>query len=145
MLIGYAWVSTDDQDLTLQRTALKEAGCRRVYEEKLSGDKPGPTHEIRGSIWQADGIGFSPREEEKAMLEALINKFAQIEDPRCDWRVEHKLLDILAIAVCAVIGEAESFEDIALYGRCKRDWLPLPRAAGRHPFARHLPPGTDAD
>ena len=25
------------------------------------------------------------------MLEALINTFAQIEDPRCDWRVEHKL------------------------------------------------------
>src|SRR3954454_14343768 len=57
------------------------------------------------------------------MLEALINTFARIEDPRCDWRVEHKLLDILVIAVCAVIGEAESFEDIALYGRCKRDWL----------------------
>src|SRR4051812_7172070 len=57
------------------------------------------------------------------MLEALVDKFAQIEDPRCDWRVEHKLLDILVIAVCAVIGEAESFEDIALYGRCKRGWL----------------------
>ena len=57
------------------------------------------------------------------MLEALINTFAQLEAPRCDWRVEHKLLDILVIAVCAVIGEAESFEDIALYGRCKRDWL----------------------
>src|SRR3954464_12009678 len=57
------------------------------------------------------------------MLEALINTFAQIEDPRCDWRVEHKLIDVLVIAVCAVIGEAESFEDIALYGRCKRDWL----------------------
>jgi hypothetical protein len=50
------------------------------------------------------------------MLEALISKFAQIEDPRCDWRVEHKLLDILVIAVCAVIGEAEGFEDIALPG-----------------------------
>ena len=50
------------------------------------------------------------------MLEALISNFAQIEDPRCDWRVENKLLDILVIAVCAVIGEAESFEDIALYG-----------------------------
>ena len=57
------------------------------------------------------------------MLEALISKFAQIEDPRCEWKVEHRLLDILVIAVCAVIGEAESFEDIALYGRCKRDWL----------------------
>ena len=57
------------------------------------------------------------------MLEVLISQFAQLEDPRCDWRVEHKLIDILVIAVCAVIGEAESFEDIALYGRCKRDWL----------------------
>jgi DNA invertase Pin-like site-specific DNA recombinase len=43
MLIGYARVSTEDQDLTVQRAALKEAGCRRVYEEKVSGarrDRP---------------------------------------------------------------------------------------------------------
>ncbi|HZH25862.1 MAG TPA: ISAs1 family transposase, partial [Azospirillaceae bacterium] len=33
------------------------------------------------------------------------------------------LIDVLVIAVCAVLGEAESFEDIALYGRCKRAWL----------------------
>jgi DNA invertase Pin-like site-specific DNA recombinase len=39
MLIGYARVSTDDQDLRLQRTALKEAGCRRTLEEKVSGAK----------------------------------------------------------------------------------------------------------
>ncbi len=57
------------------------------------------------------------------MLEALITEFARIKDPRCDWKVEHKLIDILVIAVCAVIAEAESFEDIALYGRCKQDWL----------------------
>ena len=57
------------------------------------------------------------------MLEALITQLATLEDPRCEWRVEHRLLDILVIAVCAVLGEAESFEDIALYGRCKRQWL----------------------
>jgi predicted transposase YbfD/YdcC len=57
------------------------------------------------------------------MLDALVAQFASIEDPRCGWRVEHRLIDILVIAVCAVIGEAESFEDIALYGRCKRAWL----------------------
>jgi predicted transposase YbfD/YdcC len=57
------------------------------------------------------------------MLEALIAGLASIEDPRCEWKVEHRLLDILVIAVCAVLGEAETFEDIALYGRCKRAWL----------------------
>ncbi len=43
MLLGYARVSTDDQHLTLQRAALREAGCRRLYEEKVSGvrrDRP---------------------------------------------------------------------------------------------------------
>ncbi len=39
MFIGYARVSTDDQDLTAQRATLKEAGCKRIYEEKLSGAK----------------------------------------------------------------------------------------------------------
>jgi predicted transposase YbfD/YdcC len=57
------------------------------------------------------------------MLEALITELEAIEDPRCGWKVEHRLIDVLVIAVCAVLGEAESFEDIALYGRCKHAWL----------------------
>jgi DNA invertase Pin-like site-specific DNA recombinase len=39
MLTGYARVSTDDQDLRLQRGLLTEAGCRRIFEEKSSGAK----------------------------------------------------------------------------------------------------------
>src|SRR4051794_23989911 len=57
------------------------------------------------------------------MLEALLTEFEAVEDPRDPRRVEHRLIDILVIAVCAVLGAAESFEDMADYGRCKEAWL----------------------
>src|ERR671939_498040 len=57
------------------------------------------------------------------MLEALITGFEAVEDPRDPCRVEHRLIDILVIAACAVLGAAESFEDMADYGRCKHEWL----------------------
>jgi DNA invertase Pin-like site-specific DNA recombinase len=37
MLIGYARVSTTDQDLTIQVEQLTAAGCKRIYQEKKSG------------------------------------------------------------------------------------------------------------
>lgn len=37
MKIGYARVSTKDQNLDLQIKALEKAGCERIYQEKISG------------------------------------------------------------------------------------------------------------
>jgi predicted transposase YbfD/YdcC len=56
-------------------------------------------------------------------LEALVRHLGAVEDPRCEGKVEHRLRDILVIAVCAVIACAESWCDIALYGRSKLAWL----------------------
>ena len=56
-------------------------------------------------------------------VEKLVEHFSALEDPRCAGKVEHRLIDILVIAVCAVIACAESWDDIALYGRTKLGWL----------------------
>jgi len=52
-------------------------------------------------------------------IEKLGRYFVAVEDPRCSSKVEHRLVDILVIVVCAVIACAESWDDIALYGRSK--------------------------
>ena len=39
MLIGYARVSTQDQNLDLQKKALSKAGCKKVFEDKVSGTR----------------------------------------------------------------------------------------------------------
>src|SRR3954451_9122953 len=53
----------------------------------------------------------------------LVQHFGAVADPRCGGRIEHRLTAILVIAVCAVIACAESWDDIALYGRSKLAWL----------------------
>lgn len=39
MLVGYARVSTIDQNLELQIVALQEAGCEKIYQDQISGTK----------------------------------------------------------------------------------------------------------
>jgi predicted transposase YbfD/YdcC len=60
--------------------------------------------------------------EEENGRGAIAEHFSELEDPR--WHNKrHKLLDIVVIAICAVICGADSWEDIELFGQSKEEWL----------------------
>lgn len=59
----------------------------------------------------------------KKPLEAIEEHFGKIIDPRKDRTRAHKLMDIIAIAICAVICGAEGWTDIELFGKNKQHWL----------------------
>lgn len=54
---------------------------------------------------------------------SLLTHFETLEDPRTAYLVEHPLIDIVALTICAVICGAETWEDIEAYGRSKLGWL----------------------
>jgi DNA invertase Pin-like site-specific DNA recombinase len=72
MLFGYARVSTQDQNLELQREALTRAGCEKVFEDKVSGtraDRPGLARALEmlregGTlvVWKLDRLGRSVKQ-----------------------------------------------------------------------------------
>lgn len=54
---------------------------------------------------------------------SLIVSFQDLPDPRVTGRCNHKLIDIIVIAVCAVIAGAESWVEIADFGEARQEWL----------------------
>lgn len=93
--IGYARVSTWDQETDLQIDALKEAGCERIFEEHASGTKtdrpelaaaldylrPGDTL----VVWRLDRLGRS--------LKHLIDVVADLQERGIGLRVLHGGID----------------------------------------------------
>ena len=69
MLIGYARVSTQDQNLDLQTEALAKAGCKKIFDDKISGshaERPGLAkvqETLRAGdtlvVWKLDRLGRS--------------------------------------------------------------------------------------
>lgn len=83
MKIGYARVSTQDQNLDMQIDALKSAGCEIIFEEKISGkskERPELTklfEKLRKGdtvvVWKLDRLGRSLKD-----LIDLITKMQQL-------------------------------------------------------------------
>ena len=71
----------------------------------------------------------SPR---KSRLAALLDRFAQVEDPRDVRRILHPLPEILLLVVCGTVADCDDYEDIAAWGAAHLDFLRryLPYANG---------------
>jgi predicted transposase YbfD/YdcC len=68
----------------------------------------------------------------KRRLAALLDHFAQVEDPRDVRRILHPLPEILLLVVCGTIADCDDYEDIAAWGAAHLDVLRehLPYAHG---------------
>ena len=114
MLIGYARVSTSDQETNLQVDALKRFGVRRVYWEKGSG--VGPRHELqrvlrllkRGDVlvvWKLDRIARS--------LQDLLRVMQLLQDKGCSFRSLTEPVDTttsMGRLVLQILGAVAEFE-----------------------------------
>ena len=72
---------------------------------------------------------------------SLLERLQHIPDPRIHRRRRHDLIDLLAIALCATIGGADNWVEVAQFGQAHHDWfkrfLRLPSGIASHDtFAR---------
>ena len=59
----------------------------------------------------------------EAGIAGLIERFGDLPDPRVEGRTDHDLLDIIVLALCAVMSGAEGWDDMEDWGREREGWL----------------------
>lgn len=135
MLIGYARISTDDQNLDLQKDALTRAGCERVLEDRESGAKasrPGLKAALEYAregdtilVWRLDRLGRSLRD--------LIDLVNRLESRGIGLRSLHESIDTTTSSgklVFHVFGALAEFERNLIRERTQAG-LTAARARGR--------------
>ena len=95
MLIGYARVSTDDQNLNLQHDALKNAGCEKIFDDQITGSKiqrPGLEEALEYTragdvivVWRLDRLSRS--------LKDLIEIVALLDSKSIGLKSLHESID----------------------------------------------------
>ncbi|ODH02464.1 transposase [Nostoc sp. KVJ20] len=93
--------------------SVRAASGREGFETKFGKAKKSNPHQLK------------PKEVAsiETIQQSLLENFGDIKDPRVERTKKHQLTDILVIAILAVIGGAQGWEDIENYGISKRKWL----------------------
>ncbi|MCP4409644.1 MAG: recombinase family protein [Gammaproteobacteria bacterium] len=135
MLIGYARVSTDDQNLALQQDALSQAGCERVFEDNLGGakaERPGLREAVKYArsgdtlvVWRLDRLSRS--------LKNLIEMVNRLESKAIGLKSLQEAIDTTSSSgklVFHIFGALAEFERNLIRERT-RAGLQAARARGR--------------
>ena len=73
---------------------------------------------------------------EEGRRRSLVDYFENLEDPRIERSKRHSLLDIITIAICAVICGADTWVYVEMFGKSKEEWfrtfLDLPNGIPSH-------------
>lgn len=135
MLIGYARVSTLDQNLALQEDALKQAGCEHIFHDKISGGKterPGLQAALEYArkgdtllVWRLDRLGRS--------LKHLIETVTHLEEQGIGFRSLQEAIDTTTSGgrlIFQIFGALAEFERNLIRERTQAG-LAAARARGR--------------
>ena len=124
MRIGYARVSTQEQDNTAQITALKAAGCELVFEEKMSGgrwDRP-ELHRLLGQLRKSDVVVVWKLDRLSRSLKDVLLVMEKIEKAGADFQSLTEAIDTSTPAgrmMMQIVGSFAEFERAMLKERTK--------------------------
>src|SRR5215468_9551516 len=107
MFLGYARVSTADQNLTTQRQALKGAGVATIFEEKASGTKRDGRTELQkvlGVLSDGDTLVVTRLDRLGRSLRDLANVAHEIEEAGANLKVIEQSVDTSTAAGRAFFG-----------------------------------------
>jgi DNA invertase Pin-like site-specific DNA recombinase len=143
-IIGYARVSTLDQDLTAQLAQLKAAGCDRIYQEKASGvkqDRPELTAML-DYVREGDTVTVCKLDRVARSTKHLLDIVDTLEAKRVTFKVLNINLDTSSPTgklMLSMLGAIGQFEREMMLER-QREGIQLAKDAGaykgRKPTAR---------
>jgi len=135
MLIGYARVSTDDQDAAAQVAALKAAGCERIFREKASGgrwDRP-ELHRLLDHLRKADVLVVWKLDRLSRSLRDVLTIMERLGEAGAGFRSLTEAIDTTTPAgrmMMRMVGAFAEFERAMLRERTKAG-LDAAREGGR--------------
>ncbi len=135
MRIGYARVSTQEQDTKAQITALKSAGCEQIFHEKASGgrwDRP-ELHKLIGQLRKGDVVVVWKLDRLSRSLKDLLLTLEKIEGVGADFQSITETIDTTSPAgrmMMQIVGSFAEFERAMLRERT-RNGLEEARKNGR--------------